>query len=158
MKKLIIFAVVLVVIFGAIAFITQYQKKQASEGNPYGKDNLHTETVKQLDDPHYQNIVLPEDLQEKLEKGEDAVVYFYSPTCPHCQETSPVLMPLADEENVDVLQYNLLEFEQGWEDYQVEYTPTLVYFENGAEKSRLVGSQPKKEWEAFLQQTKEKQQ
>ncbi|OLN23774.1 thiol reductase thioredoxin [Domibacillus antri] len=157
MKRVIIFAVVLVLIFGAIAFITQYQKEQASEGNPYEKDDLHTETVQQLDDPNYQNIVLPDDLKEKLENGEDAVVYFYSPTCPHCQETTPVLMPIADDENVEVLQYNLLEFEQGWEDYNIEYTPTLIYFEGGAEKDRLVGSQPESEWQSFLGQTKEQQ-
>lgn len=158
MKKIIIFAVVLIAIFGAIAFITQYQKEQATEGNPYGKDDLDASTIEQLDDPNYQNIVLPEDLQEKLENGEDAVVYFYSPTCPHCQETTPVLMPIADDENVDVLQYNLLEFEQGWTDYKIEYTPTLIYFENGAEKDRLVGSQPESEWTAFLGQTKEENQ
>ncbi|MCM3787992.1 thioredoxin family protein [Domibacillus indicus] len=158
MKKVIIFAVVLVAVFGAIAFVTQYQKEEASKGNPYGKDDLHTETVKQLDDPNYQNIILPDDLEKKLEDGEDAVVYFYSPTCPHCQETTPVLMPIADDENVEVLQYNLLEFEQGWTDYGIEYTPTLVYFENGVEKDRLVGSQPEAEWTAFLNQTKENNQ
>ncbi|OKL35810.1 thioredoxin family protein [Domibacillus mangrovi] len=157
MKKVMIFAVVLVLIFGGIAFITQYQKEKASEGNPYGKDDLHTETVKQLDDPNYQNIVQPNTLEEKLENGEDTVVYFFSPTCPHCQETTPVLMPIADDENVDVLQYNLLEFEQGWEDYKIEYTPTLIYFEGGAEKGRLVGSQPDSEWQSFLRQTKKQQ-
>ncbi|WP_046175440.1 thioredoxin family protein [Domibacillus indicus] len=157
MKKVIIFAVVLIAIFGAIAFITQYQKEQASEGNPYGKEDLETETVKQLDDPNYQNIILPDDLQKKLENGEDAVVYFYSPTCPHCQETTPVLMPIADDENVEVLQYNLLEFEQGWNDYGIEYTPTLVYFENGTEKDRLVGSQEEAVWKTFLGQTKKEQ-
>jgi thioredoxin 1 len=157
LKKVIIFAVVIVLIFGVIAFITQYQKEKASEGNPYGKDDLRAETVKQLDDPNYQNIVLPDDLEKKLENGEDAVVYFFSPTCPHCQEATPVLMPIADDENVDVLQYNLLEFEQGWEDYKIEYTPTLIYFEGGAEKGRLVGSQPDSEWRSFLGQTKDQQ-
>jgi thioredoxin 1 len=157
LKKVIIFAVVIVLIFGVIAFITQSQKEKASEGNPYGKDDLHAETVKQLDDPNYQNIVLPDDLEKKLENGEDAVVYFFSPTCPHCQEATPILMPIADDENVDVLQYNLLEFEQGWEDYKIEYTPTLIYFEGGAEKNRLVGSQPDSEWRSFLGQTKDQQ-
>lgn len=155
MKKIAIFAVVLVLLFGAIAFITQYQKEQAMEGNPYGKDDLHAETVKQLDDPNYQNIVLPDELTDKLDNGEDAVVYFFSPTCPHCQETTPVLMPIADDENVDVLQYNLLEFEEGWNDYGIEYTPTLIYFENGVEKSRLVGSHPESDWQTFLQETKQ---
>lgn len=152
-----IFAVVLVLIFGAIAFITQYQQEKASEGNPYGKEDLHAETVKQLDDPNYQNIIQPDDLEQKLENGEDAIVYFFSPTCPHCQETTPVLMPIAADENVDILQYNLLEFEQGWEDYEIEYTPTLVYFKGGSEKDRLVGSQPDSEWQSFLGQTKEQQ-
>ncbi|KKB35655.1 thioredoxin family protein [Bacillus thermotolerans] len=155
MKKILIFAAIILVLFGGIVFLTNYQQDQASEGNPYGKDELHPETIKQLDDPNYSNLILPDELKESLQNSEDMFVYFYSPTCPHCQQTTPVLMPLAEEENVDVKQFNLLEFEDGWTDYQIESTPTLVYYENGVEQERIVGSQPEENFEAFFQAHKE---
>lgn len=108
--------------------------------------------MKQLDDPHYQNLIMPDQLQKKLEEGEDVTVYFYSPTCPHCAETTPKLMPLAKEQNVDIQQFNLLEFEDGWNEYQIEYTPTLVHFENGKEKARIVGGQPPEKYKQFFKE------
>ncbi|OCA87435.1 thioredoxin family protein [Pseudobacillus wudalianchiensis] len=156
MKKIIIFAAIILILFAAIVFLTKYQQNEASKDNPYGKKELHPETIKQLDDPNYSNLILPDDLKKKLEDGEDLFVYFYSPTCPHCQNTTPVLMPLAKEKNAEIHQFNLLEFEDGWDDYQIQSTPTLVYFKNGVEQERLVGSQPKETFDQFIETHKEK--
>ncbi|WP_077617069.1 thioredoxin family protein [Bacillus sinesaloumensis] len=142
MKKVIIFTVIIVAIFGALAFVTTQQNKQQAEGNPYGKKNLDPATIKQLDDPNYGNQILPDELETKLENGETMTVYFYSPTCPHCQETTPVIVPMVDDMGLDLKKYNLLEFEEGWNKYGIEYTPTLIHFENGEEVSRLVGYHP----------------
>ena len=48
-------------------------------------------------------------------------------------------MPLADDAGITMHQYNLREYQEGWREYNIEFTPTLVYFENGAEKERMVG-------------------
>ncbi|PAQ14323.1 thiol reductase thioredoxin [Bacillaceae bacterium SAOS 7] len=150
MKKVIIFSSIILILFGGIVFLTKYQQKEASKDNPYGKDELHPETVKQLDDPNYQNLIMPDELEKQLADGEDMTVYFFSPTCPHCVATTPVLMPLADEQGVDIKQYNVLEFEQGWNDFAIERTPTLIHFENGKEKARLVGGYPKEAYKQFF--------
>ncbi len=71
--------------------------------------------------------------------NEDVTVYFYSPTCPHCQRTTPIVDPLSKEMGIDLVQYNLLEFEQGWDDYGIESTPTIVQFKKGKETARIVG-------------------
>ncbi|MGJ7919374.1 thioredoxin family protein [Neobacillus sp. LXY-4] len=139
MKKVIIFLAVIIVLFGAISFLTNAKNKEKSEDNPYNKETLDAQTIAQLDDPNYQNLILPEELQEKLDNKEDVTVYFYSPACTHCQRTTPELAPLAKEMDIDMLQYNLLEFEQGWDDYQIESTPTLVQYKNGKEVARIVG-------------------
>ena len=49
-------------------------------------------------------------------------------------------MPLADEMGLDVVQYNLLEFQDGWNQYGIEGTPTLVRYEDGKEVARIDGS------------------
>lgn len=151
MKKLIIFGVVIIALFVATAVLTNMaQTENVDEDNPYGKSKLDSETAALLDDPHYQNIITPDQLEEKLEAGEDVTVYFFSPTCQYCREATPRLMPLAEDMGVDVQQYNLLEFEDGWNEYNIEATPTLVHFEDGEEVGRIKGAAPNEQFEAFF--------
>lgn len=139
MKKIIIFTVIIIAIFGALAFVTTSANKDKVEGNPFGKDKLYQATIDQLDDPNYGNQILPKELEEKLEAEESLTVYFYASDCPHCQNTTPVIVPMTEEMGLDVKKFNLLEFKEGWNDYGIEATPTLIHFENGKEVSRLVG-------------------
>lgn len=139
-----------VVIFGLIIALTQMSKTEKLTSNPYDTEDLDPATIDQLDDENYQNIALPDEVAKQVESGEPTTVYFFSPTCSHCQATTPVLMPIAEDMDVDVLQYNLLEYEQGWSDYFIEATPTLVHYENGEEVSRWVGAQPKENIEEFF--------
>ncbi|MDQ1909755.1 thioredoxin family protein [Paenibacillus sp. GD4] len=144
MKKLAIYLSIVVVLFGAL-FIVNQQSNQAKNAkyadNPYGisPDKLNVETVKLLDDPNYQNLILPEQLKQKVDNKEDFFIYFYASTCPHCKRTTPILAPMAKDMNIDLKQYNLEEFKQGWNQYKIEYTPTLVYYKGGKEVERLVG-------------------
>ncbi|GAF64542.1 thioredoxin family protein [Alkalihalobacillus trypoxylicola] len=151
MKKLIIFGSVIVVIFAALVLVTNMQQSQESGDNVYNKSRLDPATVDQLDDPNYQNIVLPEELEEKIENEEDATVYFFSPKCQYCQEVTPRLMPIADDMNVNLLQYNLLEFEQGWNDFNVDSTPTLVQYKDGEEVFRIVGAASNEDYQQFFE-------
>lgn len=151
MKKLFIIGGVIIAIFALIIVLNnQSNKMKVSGNNPYGTTDLQQPTIDQLDDPNYQNIILPDELEEKIASGEPVTAYFFSPTCPHCQEMTPVLMPVADDMGVDIVQYNLLEFEQGWQQYGIEATPTMIHFEDGKEVNRTVGSMPKENIELFF--------
>ncbi len=103
-KKMLIILGTIVILFAALYFVIDYKNQQAvnDEDNPYGKDNLDQATIDQLDNPDYQNQILPSELDEKLGNGEDVMVYFYNPKCSHCRELTPRLVPLADEMGVDV--------------------------------------------------------
>lgn len=149
MKKVIIFLVIIVGLFAAIFFVNKAQNEEKAEGNPYGKSSLHPETVKQLDDPNYQNIITPDQLDDIINDKKDATVYFYSPTCPHCVRTTPIVSPLAEEMDIELLKFNLLEFEDGWSAYGIESTPTLIQYKDGKEVNRIVGYQEEptfKDW------------
>ena len=39
------------------------------------------------------------------------------PIVPTAKKQHPILTPMAEELGIDLVQYNLLEFEQGWDDY-----------------------------------------
>lgn len=143
MKKLGIIGAIVVVLFAGIIILTNVANQDKLENNPYGTDNLEQSTIDLLDDKNYQNIILPKALNEKIESGEAVFAYMFSPECSHCKVMTPALMPIADELGVQIDQLNILEYEQGWDDYNVEYTPTLIYFENGKEVNRLVGDYSK---------------
>lgn len=150
MKKLLIIGGIIVAVFALIIVLNNMSNNNKLADNPYGNNDLKQETIDQLDDENYQNIILPDDLKAKVESGEPVTAYFFSPICVHCKAMTPVLMPIVEDMNVDVVQYNVYEFEQGWNDYKIEATPTMIYFEDGKEVSRMVGNQPKEEIVAFF--------
>src|SRR5699024_11448014 len=82
---------------------------------------------------------------------EDITVYYYSPTCSYCQKTTPVVVPVAEEMGVDLKKMNLLEFDK-MDYYKVEGTPTIIHYEDGKEVARIVGEQPKENFEAFFKE------
>ncbi|MBP3040344.1 thioredoxin family protein [Bacillaceae bacterium Marseille-Q3522] len=141
MKKVIIFLAIIIVLFSTVAILTNIQNSQQAANNPYNKSSLHPETIRQLEDPNYQNLILPQELNEKLNNKEDVTVYFYSPTCQYCQQTTPIVSPLSEEMDIDLVQFNLLEFENGFDDFHIESTPTIVQYKAGKESARIVGYQ-----------------
>ncbi|WP_318505410.1 thioredoxin family protein [Bacillus sp. T3] len=152
MKKVLIFLVIIIAIFGAISFLTNSKNEEKAEDNPYHKETLDPQTIAQLDDPNYQNLILPDELEKKLNNKEDVTVYFYSPACTHCQRTTPELVPLVEDMGINLVKYNLLEFEQGWDDYNLESTPTIVQFKAGKETARIVGYNEPEVFEAWFNQ------
>ncbi|WP_019244054.1 MULTISPECIES: thioredoxin family protein [Bacillus] len=155
MKKVIIFLIVIIALFVGIALITNTQNSQKVKDNPYGKDDLHQETIDQLDDKNYQYVITPENLEKKLNNEKETIVYFYSPTCHYCKEATPKVLAAAKKLDIDVNQYNLYEFENGWDDYGIENTPTLVVYENGKEKDRIVGDTDQKVFEDFFKKNQQ---
>lgn len=135
-KKLLMFGIIIVVLFGALFIIN----KQDSN-NVYGKPSaqLNSATKKLLNDPNYQNIILPGPLDELAASTEGGIVYFFASDCQYCKETTPLLMPIADELGANIEQFNLREYTDYFNKYGIQYTPTLVYFEGGKEVDRLVG-------------------
>lgn len=152
-NKMIVIIAVVVVLFAFLFFAVQAKNKKAIDGeNPYGKDKLHQATIDQLKDPNYQNQIIPEKLAEELNNKQDVTVYFYDPLCVHCLNTTPLLVPLAEEYNIDIKKLNLREFREQWDTYHIEGTPTLIHFANGEEVARIDGERSKEEFTQFFNQ------
>ncbi|GAA0357995.1 thioredoxin family protein [Bacillus horti] len=159
MKKVIIFVGIIAVLFAGLYFVNESSNQsRIPEDNPYGTSRLSSSTIAQLNDPNYQNIILNEELDQKLEDGEDFFVYFFSPECEHCKRATPILVPIAEEMGVEIFKYNLLEFNEGRSKYDIQYTPTLVTYKNGEEVDRAVGAPEEgtaEFYEMFLTQYKD---
>ncbi|WP_078393092.1 thioredoxin family protein [Shouchella patagoniensis] len=151
MKKLAIIGGAVIAVFIVLVIIQNLNQNQQLENNTqYDTDDLNSATIDQLDDPNYQNVIMPDDLENKLQDGEDAVVYFFSPTCEHCKAATPVLMDIADDEDVTIDQFNLLEYNDEGAPYAIRSTPTLIVYEDGQEVRRLEGNRPPEVFRAFL--------
>ncbi|TQR29855.1 thioredoxin [Lysinibacillus sphaericus] len=152
MKKLLIIGSVIVLLFVAIIVVTLVSNKSKLESanNPYGDKELKQETIDQLDDKNYQNIMLPDELEKKIKAGEDVNAYFFSPTCVHCKAFTPKLMPMAKKLGVDIAQLNVWEYQDLWDKYHINATPTFIRFEGGKEVQRFEGALSDEDLRTFL--------
>lgn len=139
--KMIAIIGVIILLFVGLFVANNYKTNKIlnENGNPYDKDDLRQETIDLIGDPLYDNIIVPSDLQKEIESGNPVTVYYFSPTCTFCQKTTPILVPVAEDLNVNVKKMNTLEY--GMEPFGIEATPTLIHYDNGAEVARLVGQQ-----------------
>lgn len=157
MKKLLIIGAVIIAFFALIVFLSNKSDEAKLKDNPYGTNNLAKSTIDLIGNENYNNIVLPEALFEKIESGESVTVYYFSPDCQFCMAMTPVMMPIAKEMNVDVLQYNMLEFGQlALEKYNIQSWPTLVHYKDGKEVGRMSGQQPEENIRAFFNEFESK--
>jgi thioredoxin 1 len=135
-KKLSIFFGILVVLIAALVLLNSLKPDTV-----YGKpaDDLYPATRDILNDPNYNNIIIPDTLEEKLANKESFFVYYFASDCPHCRLTTPQLKPLADELGVNLHQFNLREFDTYFGKMNIEATPTLIYYKDGVESERMQG-------------------
>lgn len=131
-----IYAAVVIALFGLIYLVNDSNRNELYD-KPVSKLNPATREL--LNDPNYQNIILPGELDKLVQSGEPAFVYFFASTCGFCRETTPILKPMAEEMNIDLPQFNLAEFQEYYRKYNIDFTPTLSYFESGEEVARIVG-------------------
>lgn len=155
MKKLLAIGSIIVVVFILIILLNNQSNKEKLKDNPYGTSKLEQATIDLIGNENYNNIILPDALLKEVESGKPVTAYFFSPLCKYCVEMTPVMMPIAKEMNVDVKQFNVLEFNQESVTYRIEATPTMIHFENGEEVARMVGGAPKEKIEQFFAAVKD---
>lgn len=154
MKKMILFLSAVIVIFGLIAFLDHYQNNQKLNRNIYDEPTLNPSAVKELNDPLYQNQISLNELQKMIDDNENITVYFYSPICAHCETTTPIIVPMAEKLGINLRKLNLLEYETGWDMFEIKGTPTIINYNKGEEVSRFVGGASELEFKAFFKQIK----
>ncbi len=86
-----------------------------------------------------------------IEARKPSVVIFFSPECPSCRVLRPILRDVCERfrDKVYVYEMNIIGAKT-WEEYGVMSVPTLLYFGNGKEVSRLVGLLKENELEDFM--------
>lgn len=89
---------------------------------------------------------------EVLEAGVPVLVEFYSDSCIPCKQMSPILGDLEDdyEGRLKVVKVNVNFDGELAETYGVMASPTVLFFKDGEEQSRLRGLQNKAQLEEVI--------
>ena len=79
---------------------------------------------------------------EISDKDKLVIADFYSDSCIPCKRMSPVLAELEEEyaDSVKLVKLNINFDGETAEKYDVTAVPTLVFFKNGEEQTRIVGA------------------
>lgn len=99
-----------------------------------------------------------DNFKEKInEKDKLVLVDFYSDSCVPCKRMSPVLAELEETypDNLSLGKVNIAYEDALVETYEVSSAPTLVFFKDGNEVTRLTGVQKKADLINIIEENKE---
>jgi len=84
--------------------------------------------------------------KEVLEAKEPVLVDFWAAWCGPCRALAPILEEISSEygDKLKVCKLNVDEGQETAGEYEVMSIPTLILFENGTVKKKMVGAVPKK--------------
>lgn len=152
MKKISFIFVIIFVIFIGLYGYNSYSNTEKVNSNKelYENKKLKQATVDQLENKDYQYVISPEEAIDVIKSSKVNFVYFYSPTCSHCKNATPKVNKVLSEKNLEINQYNLLEYQKGWQEFNINGTPTLIAFKNGIEIDRLEGDADVKAFRTFI--------
>jgi thioredoxin 1 len=138
MKRVLVFLLILGGLIALLVLLDQLTNT-ANSDNVYGipQNQLSRATINLLDDPNYQNVILPAALDDKLDNKESFFVYYFSAACSFCIKTTPILNDLIKQTNVQVDQFNLEVYNSYFAKSNIRGTPTLIFYEKGIEKDRI---------------------
>lgn len=91
------------------------------------------------------------DFKESLGEAAKVVIDCYAPWCGPCKMLSPVIEQLAEEnEEVRFFKLNIDDNDDTASEYDIMSIPTVLIFENGELKEKLVGFRTKDELEEII--------
>lgn len=116
---------------------------------------LYVVNSESIESVNYSNVSL-EEYKNKLERKDDFIMYVYKTSCGVCREMKPQINAAIEKSGAEVLALNADDEKNisvsFFKKYEIEKTPTLVFYEEGLEVDRLVGYYNEDDLLKFLQE------
>jgi thioredoxin 1 len=115
-------------------------------GAPVATDDTHAKLAHAQTMSDFENMV--------LQGNGPVLVDFYSDTCPPCIRLAPILAEVANDYSgkATVVKVNVRDLPEAFQQYRVNATPTVVFFQNGQEVERIRGLGSKDNYTSILDQ------
>lgn len=99
--------------------------------------------------------ITPDQLQQRIEKGENFYAYFYSPVCEECIKSEPELVQAVKELGIDnIVRVDVQKFDYLRQDLQIQGTPTIYVYNNHKLVKGITGSfKTVDEYQSFFKET-----
>ncbi|SPF52731.1 Thioredoxin family protein [Candidatus Desulfosporosinus infrequens] len=99
--------------------------------------------------------ITPNQLQQRIEAGENFYVYFYSPICAECIKSEPKLVQAVQDLRVqNIVKVDVQKFDSLRKDLQIQGTPTIyVYNNHKLIKGITGGFNTVDEYQSFFKET-----
>ncbi|MGG3756432.1 thioredoxin family protein [Bacillus anthracis] len=132
MKKIIISCIIIITSLIIIISLTNKKENKTTQEN------------------YYQNQISVEELKNNLSNQEEKFIYFYQTDCHYCKKVSPIIVPMSKKMNFNMEVLNLQDQKEGWKEFKIEGTPTIIHYKYGKEINRIEGEYPKEEFEKWF--------
>ncbi len=140
----------LLVVSAFLFFGSSQDEIEKSEGalqiNPGGNAEIDPEVLQAFTNTSNDKLISHDELEVLLVDGETFSIYFFSPTCPSCAGTVPSIVEASEEIGIPMRMYDLVEFEEGNEQFEIIKAPTVIVFEAGEEITRFEGHDIEEEY------------
>ncbi|HGA1025239.1 TPA: thioredoxin family protein [Bacillus cereus] len=136
MKKIIVFILITISIL-ILIFLTTTKKDSKENTTNY-----------------YQNEIKTNELQNDILKQDEKFIYFYQTNCHYCKKTSPIVVPMTKKLNINMEILNLEKEPNGWNQFKIEGTPTIIHYKNGKEIDRIEGEYKEEEFKEWFNKNK----
>ena len=88
-----------------------------------------------------QEVTTKGQLDNAIKSSKTVIVKFYSPECPHCRNFAPIFEEASNKNaGLPFISVNILKYPTLSAPYKIGGLPTIIYFVNGTEVDRTMGS------------------
>lgn len=91
------------------------------------------------------------EIEKKTHGKESFIAYFYQKNCPSCKQIKPILNDFVEQSGKDIFAVDINSDDYKnllIQDFNIQSTPTVIFYELGEEKFRFLSAFSKEEFEA----------